>query len=98
MPPAGADFDEAARPKLLAKARLRYDDVRKQHVLLLPERAVMLSATAAEILGLCDGARTGGELIATLEGRYPGAALRADVTEFLGEAVKRRWIEWIAPA
>jgi pyrroloquinoline quinone biosynthesis protein D len=93
---ADGGFDEAARPRLLAKARLRYDDVRQRHVLLLPERAVMLSATAAEILQLCDGARTGAELVETLERRYPGAKLRGDVAEFLGEAVKRRWIEWIS--
>jgi pyrroloquinoline quinone biosynthesis protein D len=93
---ADGGFDEAARPKLLPKARLRYDDVRQRHVLLLPERAVMLSVTAAEILQLCDGARTGAELVETLEQRYPGAELRGDVAEFLGEAVKRRWIEWIS--
>jgi pyrroloquinoline quinone biosynthesis protein D len=94
---AEAAYDAAARPKLLAKARLRYDDVRRRHVLLLPERAVMLSSTAAEILQLCDGARTGAELVETLEQRYPGAQVRGDVAEFLDEAVKRRWIEWISP-
>lgn len=96
MPEPGPGFDEATRPRLLAKARLRYDDVRKRHILLLPERAVMLSETAAEILRLCDGALTGAEVIETLQRRYPGAELRGDVAEFLGEAIKRRWIEWIS--
>jgi pyrroloquinoline quinone biosynthesis protein D len=66
-------------------------------VLLLPERAVMLNATAAEILQLCDGARTAAELVAALERRYPGADLRGDVAELLAQALERRWIEWMPP-
>ncbi len=92
-----AEFMEAGRPKLLAKARLRYDKIRRHHVLLLPERAVVLSDTAAEILELCDGGRTGAELIQTLQRKYPGAELQGDVVEFLGDAVKKRWVEWIPP-
>jgi len=91
------EFMEAGRPKLLPKARLRYDEVRGRQVLLLPERAVVLSDTAAEILRLCDGGCTGLELIQTLQRKYPGAELRGDVVEFLGEAVKKRWVEWILP-
>lgn len=78
-----------------ANVRLRYNEIRGRHVLLLPERAVILNATAAEILYLCDGAHTAGELIAALEHRYPGADLRADVVELLVQAVERRWVEWI---
>jgi len=92
-----AEFVEAGRPKLLAKARLRYDKVRSRHILLLPERAVVLGDTAAEILKLCDGGRTVAELIQALQHRYPHAELRGDVVEFLGEAVKKRWVEWILP-
>lgn len=92
-----AEFMEAGRPKLLPKARLRYDEVRRRHVLLLPERAVVLSDTAAEILQLCDGGRTGVELIQTLQRKYPGAELQGDVVEFLGAAVKKRWVEWLLP-
>jgi pyrroloquinoline quinone biosynthesis protein D len=93
----GAEFMEAGRPRLLPKARLRYDEVRGRHVLLLPERAVVLSDTAAQILQLCDGGRTGAELIQALQTKYPGADLRSDVVEFLGEAVKKRWVEWLLP-
>ncbi len=94
---ANVEFMEAGRPKLLPKARLRYDAVRGRHILLLPERAVVLSETAAEILQLCDGGRTGVELIQALQLRYPGAELREDVVEFLREAVGKRWVEWISP-
>jgi pyrroloquinoline quinone biosynthesis protein D len=94
----GAAEHESAKPKLLSGARMRYDEVRKRYVLLLPERAVLLSDTAAEILQLCDGGRTVTELVGALEEKYPGAALRADVVEFLDEAVARRWVQWTPPA
>ena len=99
MTDAGSDAGlmEAGRPRLLPKARLRFDQVRGRHVLLLPERAVILSETAAEILQLCDGGRTGAELVQTLERKYPGVELGGDVVEFLGEAVKKRWVEWVLP-
>ena len=100
MTDAGVDAGllEAGRPRLLPKARLRFDQVRGRHVLLLPERAVILSETAAEILQLCDGGRTGAELIQTLQHKYPGAELGGDVAEFLGDAVKKRWVEWVLPS
>ena len=66
--------------------------------LLLPEKAVLLSETAAEILQLCDGGSTVAELIADLERKYPTAELRADVVEFLSQAVSKRWVEWVLPA
>jgi pyrroloquinoline quinone biosynthesis protein D len=72
---------------------MRYDDTREAHVLLLPERVVVLSESAAEILGLCDGTRSGPQIVAELESRYPGAELDADVREFLEEARGQKWLE-----
>ena len=46
------------RPRLVTGARLRYDEVREEHVLLVPEGAVHLNPTAAEVLELCDGVRS----------------------------------------
>jgi pyrroloquinoline quinone biosynthesis protein D len=40
------------RPRLVTGARLRYDEVREEHLLLIPEGAVRLNATAADVLGL----------------------------------------------
>lgn len=79
-------------PKLTRGARLRFDKVRGSHVLMLPETAVMLSDTSAEILKLCDGARTEDEIVGELSARYPGAELRADVLEFLADAKSQRWL------
>jgi pyrroloquinoline quinone biosynthesis protein D len=67
------------RPRLATGARLRYDDVREEHVLLVPEGAVRLNPTAAEVLELCDGERSLDEIVIVLTERYEGADLRDDV-------------------
>ena len=84
--------ENTENPKLTRGARLRFDKVRGSHVLMLPETAVMLSDTSAEILKLCDGERSVDALIAELEVLYPGADLRSDVLEFLEEAKTNRWL------
>jgi pyrroloquinoline quinone biosynthesis protein D len=67
------------RPRLATGARLRYDDVRDEHVLLVPEGAVRLNPTAVEVLELCDGERSLDEIVVVLSARYGGADLRDDV-------------------
>jgi pyrroloquinoline quinone biosynthesis protein D len=67
------------RPRLVTGARLRYDEVREEHVLLVPEGVVRLNPTAAEVLELCDGERSLEEIVDTLSGRYEGPDLRSDV-------------------
>ncbi len=67
------------RPRLATGARLRYDDVREEHVLLVPEGAVRLNRTAAEVLELCDGARSLDDIVDALSARYDGADLGDDV-------------------
>jgi pyrroloquinoline quinone biosynthesis protein D len=67
------------RPRLATGARLQYDEVREEHVLLVPEGVVRLNATAAEVLELCDGERSLDEIVGVLSERYEGADLRDDV-------------------
>jgi pyrroloquinoline quinone biosynthesis protein D len=67
------------RPRLVTGARLRYDEVREEHLLLIPEGAVRLNRTAAEVLELCDGERSLDEIVGTLSARYDGSDLREDV-------------------
>ena len=67
------------RPRLVTGARLRYDEVREEHLLLVPEGAVRLNPTAAEVLELCDGQRSVDEIVGILTARYEGAELGADV-------------------
>lgn len=60
-------------PRLSPKARLRWDEVGKQHMLVFPEAALMLNETAAAILKLCDGVRTVEQVIDTLTQQFVGA-------------------------
>lgn len=70
------------RPRLVDGARLQYDDVRGEHVLLIPEGAVRLNETAAQVLELCDG-RTLDEIAAVLSERYQGTDVTEDVRELV---------------
>ena len=71
------------RPRLATGARLSYDDVREEHVLLIPEGAVRLNPTAAQVLELCDGERSLDDIAAALSERYDGADVRDDVVEMV---------------
>jgi pyrroloquinoline quinone biosynthesis protein D len=67
------------RPRLVTGARLQYDDVREEHVLLVPEGVVRLNPTAAEVLELCNGERSLDDIVDTLSVRYDRSDLRDDV-------------------
>jgi pyrroloquinoline quinone biosynthesis protein D len=77
------------RPRLVTGARLRYDEVRGEHLLLVPEGAVRLNPTAAEVLELCDGERTLDEIVGVLGARYDGAELSEDVRELVDGMAER---------
>jgi pyrroloquinoline quinone biosynthesis protein D len=72
------------RPRLVDGARVQYDDVREEHLLLVPEGAVRLNETAAHVLELCDGERSLDEIAAALSRRYAGADVSDDVRELIG--------------
>ena len=71
------------RPRLVTGARLRYDEVREEHQLLIPEGVVRLNPTAAEVLELCDGERSLDDIAGALSARYDGADVRDDVGELV---------------
>ena len=77
------------RPRLVTGARLRYDEVREEHLLLIPEGAVRLNPTAAEVLELCDGERSVDQIVLALSERYEGFDLRDDVEELLDGLTQR---------
>ena len=90
-------------PKLAAKARLKFDKVREKHLLLLPEKVVVLNETAASILTLCDGSRTVYSITEKLrtslgtEAMGAGAlpdlkTMEADISEFLREMEDQGWV------
>jgi pyrroloquinoline quinone biosynthesis protein D len=77
------------RPRLATGARLRYDEVREEHLLLVPEGAVVLNPTAAEVLELCDGERSLDDIVSALSERYDGADVRDDVSELVDGLTQR---------
>ena len=83
-------FGPGARPRLAPGARLRRDEVRGRTVVLVPEGALALNATAAAVLELCDGTRTVAEIVAALAERYTGGEIAADVEELLARLAARR--------
>ncbi len=52
------DADRTWRPRLASRARLKFDSVAKQEMLLFPEAALLLNETGAAIVRMCDGARS----------------------------------------
>jgi pyrroloquinoline quinone biosynthesis protein D len=76
-------------PRLVTGARLRYDEVREEHLLLVPEGAVRLNPTAAEVLGLCDGDRSLDDIVGVLSQRYDGSDVGDDVRGLV-EAMTQR--------
>jgi pyrroloquinoline quinone biosynthesis protein D len=77
------------RPRLATGARLQYDEVREEHLLLVPEGAVRLNPTAAEVLDLCDGERSLDDIVGALSARYGGANVRDDVLELVDAMAQR---------
>jgi pyrroloquinoline quinone biosynthesis protein D len=77
------------RPRLVTGARLRYDEVREEHLLLIPEGAVRLNPTAAEVLELCNGERSLDDIVDALSARYEGADVRGDVLELVDAMAQR---------
>jgi coenzyme PQQ biosynthesis protein PqqD len=80
-------IDPQMRPTLAAKARLRQDAPSGRYLLLYPERGMELNATGVEIVRLCDGQSTVGEIVEHLVRRYastPSDVIESEVLTFLG--------------
>ena len=85
------------RPRLVTGARLRYDEVREEHLLLVPEGAVRLNPTAAEVLGLCDGDRSLDDIVGVLSQRYDGSDIGDDVRGLVDAMTQRGLLVDAAP-
>ena len=78
--------DDAWRPRLASRARLKFDPIEQQEMLLFPEAALALNETGAAIVRLCDGARSINEIVDQLSKKYNNAdrdALMREVMDFL---------------
>ncbi len=76
------------QPRLASKARLRWDKVEKQYMMVFPEAALVLNQTAAEVLKLCDGDRSVPDIIDTLLEKF-AEAKREQIEEHVVELLTR---------
>ena len=81
----------AAIPALWRLARIEFDQVRQQRVLLYPEGVVLLNDSGAAILELCDGQRSIAEIASVLAERY-NCDVTADILEYLSQLVDRELV------
>ena len=81
-----------ARPRLSTHVRLQWDSVREKQVILMPEGVLVLNATGAAILLLCDGQRCVADIIATLSEQY-NRAVDLDVQAFLQRLSNKRVLD-----
>lgn len=78
-------------PVLWRLARLDFDPVRQQRVLLYPEGVVLLNDTGGAILDLCDGDRSVADIATILHERYH-CDVTADVIDYLSKLVEKELV------
>lgn len=87
--------ERRAVPALRAHYRLQWETAQNAYVLLYPEGMIKLNGSAGEILSCVDGSLTVGEIIETLQARFPDASgLAEDTLEFFRTAHDQRWLEF----
>jgi coenzyme PQQ biosynthesis protein PqqD len=85
-----------SRPRLAAKARLRYDRQGGRYLLLYPERGLALNGTAVEVVRLLTGEHTLEGIVARLRARYPAAppgTIEGEVRAFIASLADRGLLE-----
>ena len=80
-------------PRLKTQARLQWDPVREKQVLLMPEGVLVLNATAAAILNLCDGQHSISAIAADLASQY-NHVVDQEVLIFLNRLLEKGLIEY----
>jgi pyrroloquinoline quinone biosynthesis protein D len=88
-------IDASSRPRLAAKARLRFDRKSSRYMLLYPERGLVLNSTAADVLQCCTGERTVSSIVEKLAQKYGhGApAVEREVMTFLQTLADRGLVQ-----
>ena len=79
------------RPRIAAKARLRYDRKAERYMLLYPEKGMVLNPTAADIAKLCTGEHSVGAIVDQLASKYAKEAtvIEREVMGFLSALAER---------
>jgi coenzyme PQQ biosynthesis protein PqqD len=81
-----------ARPCLASKVRLRFDRHAQQHMLVYPEKGMLLNASAAAIAELCTGEHTVAAIVEQLHAADRSAnreQVERDVQAFLHALLTR---------
>jgi pyrroloquinoline quinone biosynthesis protein D len=87
-----AELSASSIPSLWKLARLEFDPVRNQRVLLYPEGVVLLNDTGAAILDLIDGRRSVAAIAADLKQRYDCGDITGDIVEYLSGLVEQNLV------
>jgi coenzyme PQQ biosynthesis protein PqqD len=85
-----------ARPRLARKVRLHFDRHAQRHMLLYPERGLVLNGSAATIAQLCTGEHSVEQIVQRLHQASAGATreeVERDVQAFLGALRARALLE-----
>lgn len=82
-------------PRIAKRARLTWDPIERQFVLLWPERGIVLNDTGVAIVRLCDGSRTVESIVDELvtSWRAPREVVEVDVRAFLDRVAARGILE-----
>jgi coenzyme PQQ biosynthesis protein PqqD len=86
------------RPRIAAKARLRYDRKAERTMLLYPEKGLVLNPTAADIAKLCTGEHSVGDIVDQLAAKYgkEAAVIEREVMDFLSALAERGLLQEMA--
>ncbi len=87
-------LSEASRPVLPRHARLKFDETRKVWVILAPERVLAPDEIAVEVLQLCDGLRSVGQVVDELAAKYAAEreAILTDVIAMLQDLADKGFL------
>jgi coenzyme PQQ biosynthesis protein PqqD len=84
-----------ARPRFASKVRLRFDRHTQRHVLLYPEKGMVLNPSAEAIAQLCTGENTVADIVERLHAAAGGATreeVERGVHDFLQALLERALI------
>ncbi len=93
-------IDVASVVRLAPKVRLRFDQHSHRHMLLYPERGLVLSATAADVVRLCTEARPVSAIVEQMVAKYGESsrdAIVADVLDLLRSLADRGLMHEVTP-
>ncbi len=92
--PRHISVSEESRPVLPRHAKLKFDETRQVWVILAPERVLAPDEIAVEVLKLCDGIVSVGQIVDQLAAKYaaPREAISTDVVAMLQDLADKGFL------